>query len=106
MFLLLSLLSVVSSLPGGYTGLGGMYKNMDQHKDYMPMAHFAAQMAQSLERDDSLAPSSPLAPGSSYRSPRRRVYVPTFFSNYPMKSYSENYPGKSYTSRYTPANQI
>merc|ERR1712243_127023 len=80
----LSLISAASCLPGGYTGLGGMYKNMDQHKDYMPMAHYAATMALSLERDESLVPRHPTLSkhSSTYRSTRNTFYVPTFFSNY------------------------
>merc|ERR1712243_26660 len=106
----LSLISAASCLPGGYTGMGGMYKNMDQHKDYMPMAHFAANMALSLERDESLLPSHPMlsAHSSTYRNPRRTFYVPTFFSNYnyvfkPNKQ--AKVPGRSNAISYTPIQQ-
>ena len=56
LLVLSSLLAVASAIPGGYTGLGGMYKTMNQNADYMHPAKMAAQMAKSLafEQDESL----------------------------------------------------
>merc|ERR1739840_48248 len=64
--------------PGGYTGLGGLYRNLDQNKDYMDAAKGAAQMAQHLFEDESLTL------GLENRQTRQTVYVPTFFTNTPQ----------------------
>merc|ERR1711955_182446 len=50
------LLSSVSGFPGGYTGLGGLYKNMNQNADYIPHAKNAARLAEQIafETDESL----------------------------------------------------
>ena len=51
-----ALLVVSSAAPGGYTGLGGLYKNMNQNADYMPHAKNAAKLATQIafEEDESL----------------------------------------------------
>ena len=56
-FLLLSCLAALAAAhPGGYTGLGGLYKNMNQNADYMPHAKNAAKLATQIafEEDESL----------------------------------------------------
>merc|ERR1711936_847312 len=54
--LLPALLVVSNAAPGGYTGLGGLYKNMNQNADYMPHAKNAAKLATQIafEEDESL----------------------------------------------------
>merc|ERR1712025_566256 len=74
-FLIFFLIDALSCFPGGYTGAGGMYHMMNQTADYMPMAVHAANMAKSLERDESLLS------GAINRGLRQTVYVPTFFSS-------------------------
>jgi hypothetical protein len=56
LLVLSSLLAATVAVPGGYTGYGGMYKNMNQNADYMHHAKMAAHMAKSLafEEDESL----------------------------------------------------
>ena len=51
-----ALLVVSSAAPGGYTGLGGLYKNMNQNADYMAHAKNAAKLATQIafEEDESL----------------------------------------------------
>merc|ERR1712105_111680 len=74
------LLAVASAAPGGYTGLGGLYKNMNQNADYMPAAKNAARLAVeiSFENDESLTG------GSQGRNVRKAVYVPNFFTSEPQ----------------------
>ena len=64
--------------PGGYTGLGGLYRNMNQNADYMDAAKQAAKMAVNLFDDESLADETALRPA------RTAVYVPTFFTSQPQ----------------------
>merc|ERR1712123_447662 len=64
--------------PGGYTGLGGLYKNMNQNADYMEAAKHAAKMAVNIFDDESLISVS------AQRPARQSVYVPTFFTNQPQ----------------------
>merc|ERR1712203_803193 len=51
-----ALLALASAAPGGYTGLGGMYKNMQMHPETMHHAKMAANMAKkfAFEQDESL----------------------------------------------------
>merc|ERR1712168_1021195 len=63
--------SVVNCAPGGYTGLGGLYKNMNQNADYMPAAKIAVNIFDEVESENVV------------RS-RKSVYVPTFFTNQPQ----------------------
>ena len=70
--------SVAHCAPGGYTGLGGLYKNMNQKADYMDAAKHAAKMAVNLFEDESLVLTSESRPA------RQSVYVPTFFTNQPQ----------------------
>merc|ERR1712126_363116 len=74
------LLSSVSSFPGGYTGLGGLYKNMNQNADYIPHAKNAARLAEQIafETDESLVG------GGQGRPARKAVYVPNFFTAEPQ----------------------
>merc|ERR1711877_86585 len=65
--------SVVNCAPGGYTGLGGLYKN--QNADYMPAAKHAAKMAVNIFDE--------VESENVVRS-RKSVYVPTFFTNQPQ----------------------
>merc|ERR1712080_208877 len=74
------LLASASAIPGGYTGLGGLYKTMNQNADYMPAAKNAARMAVNLafEQDESLIGAEAARPS------RSSVYVPTFFTSEPQ----------------------
>merc|ERR1711994_746985 len=73
--LLPALLVVSNAAPGGYTGLGGLYKNMNQNADYMPHAKNAAKLATQIafEEDESLTGVQAVRPAR-----RASVYVPTF----------------------------
>merc|ERR1712106_848617 len=60
-------------------------------------------MALNLERDESLVPRypTPTTAPFSFRNPRQIVYVPTFFSNYPRRSYNNRYtPSEPTTYQY------
>merc|ERR1712243_98969 len=74
------LLATVSGFPGGYTGLGGLYKNMNQNADYIPHAKNAARLAEQIafETDESLVG------GGQGRPARKAVYVPNFFTAEPQ----------------------
>merc|ERR1712024_311358 len=72
-----ALLVVSSAAPGGYTGLGGLYKNMNQNADYMQAAKHAAKMAVNIFDDPELGDASVVRA-------RKSVYVPTFFTNQPQ----------------------
>lgn len=76
--LVVVLASVANGVPGGYTGLGGLYKNMNQNADYMEAAKHAAKMAVNIFDDESLISVS------AQRPARQSVYVPTFFTNQPQ----------------------
>merc|ERR1712004_349913 len=83
----LSALFVVSSAaPGGYTGLGGLYKNMNQNADYMPHAKNAAKLATQIafEEDESLVGGQAVRPAR-----RASVYVPTFFTSEPQPNVAD-----------------
>merc|ERR1739848_68715 len=69
--------SVANCHPGGYTGLGGLYKNMYQNADYMHSAKQAAKMAVNLFEDESLV-------NIQEKRGTRQVYVPTFFTSQPQ----------------------
>ena len=69
---------VALAAPGGYTGLGGVYKNMNQDADYMHHAKSAAKMAINLFDDESLTDTEEVRPA------RKAVYVPTFFTGVPQ----------------------
>merc|ERR1711981_141136 len=71
----------VQRSPGGYTGLGGLYKNMNQNADYMPHAKNAAKLATQIafEEDESLVGGQAVRPAR-----RASVYVPTFFTSEPQ----------------------
>merc|ERR1712083_597681 len=69
--------SVANCHPGGYTGLGGLYKNMNQNADYMQAAKHAAKMAVNIFDDPELGDASVVRA-------RKSVYVPTFFTNQPQ----------------------
>ncbi|XP_023329051.1 uncharacterized protein LOC111701837 [Eurytemora carolleeae] len=74
------LMGVAMSRPGGYTGIGGVYKNMNQKADYMSHAKKASQMALDLFNDESLTL------GEEERSARATsVYVPSFFTSQPQQ---------------------
>ena len=71
---------VALAAPGGYTGLGGVYKNMNQDADYMHHAKSAAKMAINLFDDESLTDTEEVRPA------RKAVYVPTFFTSVPQET--------------------
>ena len=52
-----ALLVVCNAAPGGYTGYGGLYPNMNQNADYMAHAKSAAKLASQIafEEDESLS---------------------------------------------------
>ena len=56
LLILSSMFLSAQAIPGGYTGLGGLYKNMNQNADYMPHAKNAAKLATQIafEEDESL----------------------------------------------------
>merc|ERR1711890_191261 len=72
--------------PGGYTGLGGLYKNMNQKADYMPHAKNAAKLATQIafEEDESLVGGQAVRPAR-----RASVYVPTFFTSEPQPNVAD-----------------
>ena len=45
---------IASGYPGGYTGLGGVYDNLDQTDDYFEQAKEAAKLAWDIVNDESL----------------------------------------------------
>merc|ERR1711997_575631 len=84
--LLPALLVVSNAAPGGYTGLGGLYKNMNQNADYMPHAKNAAKLATQIafEEDESLTGVQAVRPAR-----RASVYVPTFFTSEPQPNVAD-----------------
>merc|ERR1719373_85811 len=66
--------------PGGYTGLGGVYKELNQDADYIHLAKNAAKMQIDLFQDESLTTDEEVRPA------RKAVYVPTFFTSVPQES--------------------
>jgi len=76
--------STANCVPGGYTGLGGLYKNMNQNADYMEAAKHAAKMAVNIFDDESLISVS------AQRPARQSVYVPTFFTNQPQPEVAQS----------------
>ena len=76
--------STANCKPGGYTGLGGLYKNMNQNADYMEAAKHAAKMAVNIFDDESLISVS------AQRPARQSVYVPTFFTNQPQPEVAQS----------------
>merc|ERR1711990_843574 len=81
-----ALLVVSSAAPGGYTGYGGLYPNMNQNAD-MAHAKNAAKLASQIafEEDESLS-------GAQVNRAARRtaVYVPTFFTSEPQPNVTES----------------
>merc|ERR1711953_1473904 len=75
---------VAVAAPGGYTGYGGVYKNMNQGADYMNHAKSAAKMAINLFEDESLNFDEEIRPA------RKAVYVPTFFTSVPQQPQASN----------------
>ena len=65
---------------GGYTGLGGVYKELNQDADYIHLAKNAAKMQIDLFQDESLTTDEEVRPA------RKAVYVPTFFTSVPQES--------------------
>merc|ERR1711973_235838 len=76
LFVVLCLVGASVAAPGGYTGIGGVYKNMNQKADYMSHAKKATQMALNLFDDESLTLSEEVRPARNTKG-----YVPTFFTN-------------------------
>merc|ERR1711970_91768 len=64
--------SVANCHPGGYTGLGGLYKNMNQNADYMQAAKHAAKMAVNIFDE--------VESETVERARKSTVYVPTLFT--------------------------
>merc|ERR1711970_1503710 len=103
--------SVANSHPGGYTGLGGLYKNMNQNADYTQAAKHAAKMAVNIFDE--------VESETVERARKSTVYVPTFFTNQPQPAVHQaqlqqpNRPSRDtqtydlpiYYNEYRPANQ-
>merc|ERR1712138_328340 len=103
--------SVANCHPGGYTGLGGLYKNMNQNADYMQAAKHAAKMAVNIFDE--------VESETVDRARKSTVYVPTFFTNQPQPAVHQaqlqqlNRPSRDaqtydlpiYYNEYRPANQ-
>ena len=70
---------VALAAPGGYTGLGGVYKELNQDADYIHLAKNAAKMQIDLFQDESLTTDEEVRPA------RLAVYVPTFFTSVPQQ---------------------
>ena len=70
----------VAAPSGGYTGLGGVYKELNQDADYIHLAKNAAKMQIDLFQDESLTTDEEVRPA------RLAVYVPTFFTSVPQES--------------------
>merc|ERR1712203_784999 len=85
--LLPALLAVSSAAPGGYTGYGGLYPNMNQNADYMAHAKSAAKLATQIafEEDESLVGAQAVRPAR-----RASVYVPTFFTSEPLPNVADS----------------
>jgi len=75
LLVLSTILATSVAAPGGYTGLGGLYKGMNQNADYMVAAKKAANMAVNLafEQDESL--TSGVAAGRPERNTVRNSFV-------------------------------
>merc|ERR1712002_296852 len=79
LFLVCCLVGASVAAPGGYTGIGGVYKNMNQNADYIGAARRATKMAFDLFNDESLGF------GDVDRDARdTKVYVPAFFTSQPQ----------------------
>ena len=91
-----ALLALASAAPGGYTGYGGMYKNMQMHPETMHHAKMAADMAKkfAFEQDESLR-GAPVP----VRPSRSSQYVPTFFTSEPQPIITNPGPGLVRSSR-------
>ena len=79
------LAGVALGAPGGYTGIGGVYENLNQKADYIPLAKNAAKMAFDLFDDESLVDEEGIRPGRQAPA-RKSVYVPTFFTSVPQET--------------------
>merc|ERR1712110_585799 len=84
-----ALLVVCNAAPGGYTGYGGLYPNMNQNADYMAHAKNAAKLASQIafEEDESLSGAQAVRPAR-----RASVYVPTFFTSEPQPNVADSAP--------------
>merc|ERR1712051_242253 len=82
-----ALLVVCNAAPGGYTGYGGLYPNMNQNADYMAHAKSAAKLATQIafEEDESLIGAQAVRPAR-----RASVYVPTFFTSEPQPNVADS----------------
>merc|ERR1712083_315849 len=91
-----TILALASAAPGGYTGLGGMYKNMQMHPETMHHAKMAASMAKSIafEQDESLRGAP-----AGVRPSRSSQYIPTFFTSEPQPIITNPGPGLVRSSR-------
>jgi len=78
-FLILCVVGAAVAAPGGYTGMGGVYKNMRLSSENMAAAKKASQMAVDIFNDESL----------NYEQENRntrnvQVYVPSFYTSQPQ----------------------
>merc|ERR1712173_33744 len=71
-----TVISVVHSLPGGHTGVGGVYDDLQLDADNIRLAKQAAKLAGDIFNDDSLIEEN------EKRLVRQTVYIPTFFTRH------------------------
>lgn len=79
LLLLPCLAALVAAHPGGYTGLGGMYKDMNMNPETMHHAIQAANMAKHIEQQNAFEQDESLRSATAARP--ARSYVPTFFTS-------------------------
>jgi len=104
------LIAGVIARPGGHTGYGGVYKNMNVDADSMSAAKNAAKVAVDLFNDESLTNFD------ENRNVRKAVYIPTFFTsvqqdpaNIPAQANrfsrdTQTYEGQVFYDQYRPKN--
>ena len=71
-----TVISVVNTLPGGHTGVGGVYDDLQLNAENIRLAKQAAKLAGDIFNDDSLTEEN------EKRPVRQTVYIPTFFTNH------------------------
>merc|ERR1712200_7883 len=89
--------SLVSGRPGGYTGIGGIYRNMNMNPENMNAAKKASNMALALELENDES----LINGAASRGERNtQVYVPSFFTNQPQLVAEQGFARPSRQAQY------
>ena len=75
-----AIMAGVLAAPGGHTGWGGVYKNLEVHPETLNAAKIAAKVQDDIFNDESLLGTE------EFRSERKAVYIPTFFTNVPQSA--------------------